>query len=582
LKFKKYLTVRVWILIAAILLALIAISPNPWAEGIEVSSIDSQSELAGYGLSIGDVVYSVGDTTITSVEDIAPALDSYNYDEQEISVVTSSGEVTYTITNDLGFTLNESMVILSSNIEGIEVEVVLEKINDISINYYEDYELVLDEILPKQSIKIETDEGLIAYLSREVPDFSVEEADTSNLVYGLDFTGGTRVLLQPVAGDEEITDNDIATLIDVLGNRLNVYGLSDMKIRSAEDWDGNKYVLVEIAGVTETEVRDLISQQGKFEAKVGDVLVFEGGENDIVYVCRNDGSCSGVRTCDEIEGGTSCQFQFSITLSQDAADVFASATENLEIVISEDGGGSYLNETIDFYLDGEIVDSLNIASDLKGQSTTSIAISGPGYGATQNDALDDALSSMNTLQTILITGSLPFDIEVAKIDTVSPVLGESFLQNALLVGLIAILSVAVVLYLRYRQIKVVVPVLIAMFSELFLILGFAAVVQWNLDMAAIAGIIAAVGTGVDDQIVILDETIRGEDSRGNWKDKIKRAFFIIFVAYATTVAAMIPLWNAGAGLIRGFAVTIIAGVTIGVFLTRPAFASLVEKMYKED
>ena len=45
---------------------------------------------------------------------------------------------------------------------------------------------------------------------------------------------------------------------------------------------------------------------------------------------------------------------------------------------------------------------------------------------------------------------------------------------------------------------------------------------------------------------------------------------------------MIPLWNAGAGLIRGFAVTTIVGVTIGVFLTRPAFAVVIEKLYDKE
>jgi len=119
-------------------------------------------------------------------------------------------------------------------------------------------------------------------------------------------------------------------------------------------------------------------------------------------------------------------------------------------------------------------------------------------------------------------------------------------------------------------------------SEVLLILGFAAMVGWNLDVASIAGILAAIGTGVDHQIVIIDEAIRGADERfTNWKEKIKRAFFIIFVAYATTVAAMIPLWNAGAGLIRGFAVTTIVGVTMGVFLTRPAFAAVIEKLYEK-
>ena len=59
------------------------------------------------------------------------------------------------------------------------------------------------------------------------------------------------------------------------------------------------------------------------------------------------------------------------------------------------------------------------------------------------------------------------------------------------------------------------------------------------------------------------------------------AFTIIFIAYATTVAAMIPLWNAGAGLIRGLAIVIIIGVSVGVFIARPAFASVMEKLLKE-
>jgi preprotein translocase subunit SecD len=117
---------------------------------------------------------------------------------------------------------------------------------------------------------------------------------------------------------------------------------------------------------------------------------------------------------------------------------------------------------------------------------------------------------------------------------------------------------------------------------LFLILSFAAVVGWNLDIAAIAGILAAIGTGVDDQIVILDEAVRGRKESVNTKERLKRAFFIIFAAYATTVAAMLPLWNAGAGLLRGFALTTIVGVTIGVFLTRPAFASFIEQKDKEN
>ena len=117
---------------------------------------------------------------------------------------------------------------------------------------------------------------------------------------------------------------------------------------------------------------------------------------------------------------------------------------------------------------------------------------------------------------------------------------------------------------------------------LVLILGFAALVGWNLDLAAIAGIIAAVGTGVDDQIVITDEVMYGRKNQEHWLKRMKNAFFIIFAAYFTMLVAMLPLWFLGAGVLRGFALTTIVGVTIGVFVTRPAYAKMLEVLMEKD
>lgn len=44
---------------------------------------------------------------------------------------------------------------------------------------------------------------------------------------------------------------------------------------------------------------------------------------------------------------------------------------------------------------------------------------------------------------------------------------------------------------------------------------------------------------------------------------------------------MLPLFRAGAGLIRGFALVTIIGVTIGVLITRPAFAAIIESLTEE-
>ena len=51
-------------------------------------------------------------------------------------------------------------------------------------------------------------------------------------------------------------------------------------------------------------------------------------------------------------------------------------------------------------------------------------------------------------------------------------------------------------------------------------------------------------------------------------------------SFSTVVAAMIPLLWVGAGTLRGFAIVTIIGVTIGVFITRPAYARIVEVLLK--
>jgi preprotein translocase subunit SecD len=142
-----------------------------------------------------------------------------------------------------------------------------------------------------------------------------------------------------------------------------------------------------------------------------------------------------------------------------------------------------------------------------------------------------------------------------------------------------------VILIRYRKFVVSIPVAITLASELIILLGFASLIGWNIDLIAIAAIIIAIGTGVDSQIVIIDEISgkhKDESMSANWKDRIKNAFFIIMASYFTMVVAMIPLLSAGAGLLKGFAITTILGVSIGVFITRPAFAVIAETLLRRD
>ncbi|MBI2143496.1 hypothetical protein HYU20_04120 [Candidatus Woesearchaeota archaeon] len=456
-----------------------------------------------------------------------------------------------------------------------------------------DYAEAVSGLKANQSVNIETDKAFYRVTVRPlkvnrtgvdaagVEDIGIRVANApkTSLRLGLDLQGGTRVMLEP---ETKLAEADIELLIGNMNKRLNLFGLSDIVVRDASDLSGNQFIMVEVAGANENEVKQLIAKQGKFEAKIANGTVFTG--NQVVDVCRS-ATCSGI---DLQSGGCSavssseamCRFYFTMTLSQEAANSQAAATAKLAVI------GDYLSEPLQLYLDDELVDTLQIGQELKGSAVTSISISGSGSGSDRKSATSDAITKMKRLQTILITGSLPVKLEVVKTDNISPILGEQFLRNALKAGLIAILFVVGVLALAYRKLQIALPMMFTGLCEIFMILGFASLLpflSWTIDLAAIAGIIATVGTGVNDQIIITDEALKGRQGRVfSWKEKFKSAFSIIFGAYLTVLVAMLPLFAVGAGMLKGFALTTIIGMSVGVFITRPAYAKIIEIMMEKD
>ena len=568
-KIKKLLTSwRVIFLAVFIVISIIAIHPTV-SEGIAIRSVISNSSASLAGIQqpkpnimpvAREKILSINNRPMDSVEDYYKFVGSLS-PNRTIQITTNKG-IYKLATQEVFETID-----INETEEKI-VEELIEKTAEINGTNQTTIETVKKTIIVPKTEKISkgVDLGLRVY-----------EAPTTNIRKGLDLQGGTRVLLQP---ERKLSQNEMSNLLDTMTQRLNVYGLSDIVVRDAVDLTNNQYIIVEIAGATEEEIRDLLAKQGKFEAKIGNATVFRGGQ-DITYVGRSAQEAR-IENCNAANGQQICRFSFSITLSQAAAQKQADITRNLEVVYdSTSGRNDYLSEKLELYLDDRKVDELNIGADLKGQAVTQIAISGSGVGANQQAAVSNSLENMKRLQTILITGSLPVKLNIVKTDTISPVLGEEFVKNAILMSLLAILSVAVVLAIRYKRLMITVPILITMLSEVIILLGVAAFIGWNMDLASIAGILVVIGTGVDDQIVITDETLKGETSNAyNWREKVKRAFLIIMLAYTTVVVAMIPLIFAGAGLLKGFAITTIIGVTIGVFVTRPAYSSFVEVMLK--
>ncbi len=196
-----------------------------------------------------------------------------------------------------------------------------------------------------------------------------------------------------------------------------------------------------------------------------------------------------------------------------------------------------------------------------------------------------ALAEAKRIYSVLRSGSLAVKLHVISEEYISPTLGEGFKEQAGLAGIGALITVLLIVYFHYRRWKIAIPVASTSLFEVTIILGLAALIRWNLDLPSIAGIIAAIGTGVDQQIVITDELLGGGGGvsrRMGVLRRMARAFFIIFASATTTIVAMSFLLFYFVGTLKGFAVTTILGVLIGVFVTRPAYAEIAKYLLSLD
>ena len=143
-------------------------------------------------------------------------------------------------------------------------------------------------------------------------------------------------------------------------------------------------------------------------------------------------------------------------------------------------------------------------------------------------------------------------------------------------GLLALLTVGLVVYYRYREAAIVLPMVAINLSEIIILLGIARFVI-QLDLATIAGLIAVMGTGIDQLVIITDEVLHEGrvPSPSLYMKRYERAFGIIALSAATVIIAMLPLALMDLSTLRGFAIITILGVLIGILVTRPAYGKII-------
>ena len=204
-------------------------------------------------------------------------------------------------------------------------------------------------------------------------------------------------------------------------------------------------------------------------------------------------------------------------------------------------------------LDSNVVSAPSVRTPiLEGHSS----ISG-SYGA--QDAKDMA--------SMLQVGKLPAHTEIIQENTVGPTLGAENIRASFLSLTIAFLSILVFMAIYYSTGGVIS--IIALFANLFFIIGMLTSKGTVLTLPGIAGIVLTMGMAVDANVIIY-ERIREEINAGKTMLEavsvgFKKSFSAILDGNATAFIAAVVLAVFGLGPIKGFGTVLWIGIVFTLF-----------------
>lgn len=192
------------------------------------------------------------------------------------------------------------------------------------------------------------------------------------------------------------------------------------------------------------------------------------------------------------------------------------------------------------------------------------------------------------ISLVLRAGALPATIKTIENRTVGPSLGADSVREGFSAGVIALILVMAFMLFYYRLSGL--NAVVALFLNIIILMGALAYFKATLTVPGIAGIILTMGMAVDANVLIF-ERIREELGLGKRvstaiANGFSRAFRTIIDSNVTTIIAAIFLFQFGTGPIRGFAVTLIIGITASmftaVFVSRIIFDLATSKRKKRE
>jgi preprotein translocase subunit SecD len=401
-----------------------------------------------------------------------------------------------------------------------------------------------------------------------------------DLKLGLDLRGGLQTLLEAdVPADSTVTGEELTNARNILENRANALGVSEVVMQTA----GDRRIVAEFPGITNPEeVVASLKQTALLEfVDMGDTPVAQGTiiQTDFAQASEDTSQVPPTSTpAPEVTStpavaGTPTEVPAQATtyhtvMTGAALDTAAVQSQGGTVVVAftlkpeaKELFSDYTTQNRGKYL-AIVLDKRVISAPVIDEPITD------GQGQIQGGF---TLESANTLAIQLRSGALPIPIKVVESRTVGPTLGEESVQKSTLAGIIGLAVVILFMAFNYRLPGIIADLALICYA-LFSIMLFK-MIPVVLTLPGIAGFILSIGMAVDANVLIFERLKEELRAGRNLRQAIDLAWSRAWpsirdsnISTLITCAILFIFGNTfGASMVKGFSVTLALGVIVSLF-----------------
>ena len=399
----------------------------------------------------------------------------------------------------------------------------------------------------------------------------------SDIRFGVDIKGGVNVTFLPSDG-YDATDEQLDAAQSVIENRLVALNITDYELYADYNQDS---LILEFPWQSDETAFD--PEAAIEEIGTTAYLTFrEGSEADGALILDGARVENATAQYGPVTSGGASEYYVALEFDAEGAEAFGEATTRLY----QEGG------SISIWLDAE---NSSVAAVTAAITDGRAVITGSGFDR----------EAVVTLARQINSGALPFALTVDSYSTISPSLGENSLEAMVYAGVIAFAVIFAIMAFMYRLPGVLacVGLLGQVAATLAFVSGYFPVFNsFTLTLPGIAGVILAIGMGVDANVItaerIKEELRAGKSLPGALKSGFARGLTPVIDGNVTIVIVAVVLMGAfgptdgifarllnvvffafgasTAGTIYAFGYTLLTGVLLnfvfGVFATRVMIA----------